>query len=235
MEEMMTIHTGFPIEALQFFKDIEKNNNKAWFEAHKEEYARSVQQPAQEFVMMLGARLQELSPGISFDLSLSGSGSIMRIYRDTRFSPDKTPYKTYLGMRLWEGPGYKDAFSGLFIWLDYNGAGIHLGQHMFSKEYLTAYRDAVADPEQGAALETALETAARHAKIGGEQYVRVPQGYPPEHPRADLLKYKALYATSERISPDTVTGPDFLPCCVSYFEDLLPLHRWMVDVGKTIG
>lgn len=230
----MTTFSGFSTETLQFFGDIEQNNNKEWFGPRKEEYNRTVQQPAQEFVLALGDRLKEIAPGISFDPSLSGSGSIMRIYRDTRFSTDKTPYKTYLGMRFWEGPDYKDLYSGLFIWLDKSGAGIHLGQHYFSREYLFAYREAVADQEHGEELERALKIAREHGKLGGEQYVRVPRGYPPDHPRADLLKYKALYATSQHIAPEIATSPAFLPHCAAFFEHLLPLHNWMVNVGRTL-
>lgn len=226
---------GFPQQAVQFFAEIAENNNRDWFEEHKEEYIRYVQQPAQDFVMVLGAKLKVIAPGISFEPSLSGTGSIMRIYRDIRFSKDKSPHKTYLGLRFWEGPGRKQAYSSLFIWLDKSGAGIHLGQHMFSKEFLLAYRNAVADPQTGAELEEALEAIRPHAEIGGDRYNRVPRGFPKEHPRAELLKYKALYASSGHISPEVVTSPDFLPGCAGSFEALLPLHNWLVQVGRMGG
>ena len=117
---------GFPQQALQFFKDIAQNNNKEWFTLHKEEYTRHVQGPVQDFVIVLGAELQALSKEMVFDPSLRGSGSIMRIYRDIRFSKDKIPYKSYQGIRFWEGPSRKEMYSGLFIWFDDSGAGLHL-------------------------------------------------------------------------------------------------------------
>lgn len=225
---------GFPQQALQFYKDIAQNNNREWFELHKEDFTRYVQEPAQDFVIVLGTKLQELSKDMVFDPSLRGSGSIMRIYRDIRFSKDKTPYKSYLGMRFWEGPSRKEMFSGLFIWLDDSGAGLHLGQHGFSKDYLTAFREAVDDPHTGSQLEQVLADAEAFAKIGGDRYVRVPRGYDQEHPRGELLKYKAVYATSARVPPEVVTSEAFLPLCLDYFKRLLPLHSWLVGVGKSL-
>jgi uncharacterized protein (TIGR02453 family) len=231
MEAKMAEFPGFPQQALQFFQEIRENNNKAWFDQHKDDYAHYVQQPAQDFVMALGAKLQEIAGGISFDPSLSGSGSILRIYRDIRFSPDKTPYKTYLAMRFWEGANRKEVYSGLFIWLDSTGAGLHLGQHEFSKEYLSAFRDAVDNPQSGAELQKALSAIQPHARIGGEKFTNVPRGFAQDHPRGDLLKYKGLHANTELIAPAIVTGEGFLPLCVDYFEKLLPLHNWLVNVG----
>jgi len=230
----MTAFPGFPPQALQFYKNIEENNNREWFGEHKEDFERYVQRPAQDFVIVLGAKLKEMRPDLAVDPSLRGSGSIMRIYRDIRFSKDKTPYKTYLGMRFWEGPSRKEMFSGLFIWLDDSGAGLHVGQHMFSKEYLNAFREAVDDVHMGKRFEDILSSAGDFAEVNGEQYVRVPRGYDRDHPRAGLLKYKSVYASSGRIAPSVVASEKFLPLCVETFQKLLPLHKWLVDVGKTI-
>ena len=84
---------GFPKEGFKFFRDIKANNNREWFQEHKQEYIDYLQDPAVAFVIALGERLKSDFPGISYDTRTNGAGSVMRIYRDIRFSKDKSPYK----------------------------------------------------------------------------------------------------------------------------------------------
>src|ERR1700754_1232645 len=90
--------TGFPIQGVTFLRDLRDNNNKAWFEEHKPTYLEVVQQPAIALVASLGQQLQSKFPDIEYDTRTNGSGSLLRPYRDTRFSADKTPYKTNVAM-----------------------------------------------------------------------------------------------------------------------------------------
>ena len=98
---------GFPENGLRFLSGLKKNNNKEWFDARKETYREGVAEPAQAFVVALGRRLQTISKGIIYDTRLNGGGSVMRVYRDIRFSKDKTPYKDWLGIFFWEGKAKK--------------------------------------------------------------------------------------------------------------------------------
>ena len=120
----MSNFTGFPKAGLQFLTDLAANNNRDWFQAHKSDFQNHIQKPAQNFVMDLGEQLQTISSQIRYDTKLSGSGSIMRIYRDIRFSEDKTPYKTHIGIVFWEGAGKKTENPGFYIGFD---ASINLG------------------------------------------------------------------------------------------------------------
>ena len=100
----MTTFTGFPQDGLQFLAELEENNERPWFEANKARFEEGLLQPAVAFVEIIGKRLQEeISAGIQYDPRTNGSGSLMRIYRDTRFSKDKTPYKTHLDGLFWSG------------------------------------------------------------------------------------------------------------------------------------
>ncbi len=81
---------GFPLEAMQFFADLEHNNNRDWFQAHKPDYQNHIIAPGKAFVLALGQRLAAISPHIQFDTRTNGAGSMLRIYRDIRFSKDKT-------------------------------------------------------------------------------------------------------------------------------------------------
>ncbi len=102
---------GFPRECVTFYAELARNNNKEWFSEHKSEFERYVMETARDFVYHMGNLLKEISPEIVADPRLDRS--IFRHYRDTRFSKDKSPYKTHLGILFWEGnrakmdcPGY---------------------------------------------------------------------------------------------------------------------------------
>ena len=98
---------GFLAAGLQFLADLEVNNEKEWFEAHKDVYQSQLLEPATNFITAVGERLQSISNQIRYDTRTNGSGSLMRIYRDTRFSKDKTPYKTAVSGMWWQGEGKK--------------------------------------------------------------------------------------------------------------------------------
>ena len=228
--------SGFPEKGLEFLTGLAENNNRHWFEAHKADYRAYVLEPAQSFVEALGERLKLLSPGINYDTRTNGSGSIMRIYRDLRFSKDKTPYNANLRVIFWEGAGKKTENPGFFFGMDAGGAGLYGGMHSFPKPMLTAYQTAVADKQLGLGLETALASLKDSGafEFGGEQYKRVPRGYDPGHPRADLLRYKGLHASSPKIEPATLVSPELVETCFEYCHQMAPLHRWLVEVSQRV-
>ena len=101
--------TGFPQAGLKFLSDLAAHNERTWFEAHKEEYQKTLLEPAQAFVVALGVRLQALSNGINYDTRTDGRGVLMRIHRDIRFSQDKTPYNTHISCLLYTSPSPRDS------------------------------------------------------------------------------------------------------------------------------
>jgi uncharacterized protein (TIGR02453 family) len=232
----MTAFTGFPPEGLEFLASLVENNNREWFEANKQTYLEYIASPAVAFIETLGDRLQFISPHIQYDTRTNGQGSLMRIYRDVRFSKDKSPYKTWVGIRFWEGAGKKTECPGFFLWFESNQAGLFTGMYGFSKEMLKAYRAAVADDELGAELELAIQAVQSTGdyKIGGEQYKRVPRGFDPEHPRAALLKHKAFYASAPRMTPAELNSSELVNICMDHCENMAPLHHWMVKVHQML-
>jgi uncharacterized protein (TIGR02453 family) len=134
---------GFPQAGLDFLDQLKRNNNRDWFNAHKQEYQKTVQQPALDLVAALGARLQEISSDLIFDTRSNGAGSLFRIQRDIRFSKDKTPYKLMVDMLFWEGDGKKTESPGMGLRITAEGGGTFTGMHHFPKPMLAAYRDAV--------------------------------------------------------------------------------------------
>ena len=226
--------SGFPEEGLQFLADLGENNNREWFNERKQTYLDSIVAPSVAFVQAVGEQLQFISPHIQYDTRTNGQGSLMRIYRDVRFSADKSPYKTWIGIRFWEGGGKAGGNPGFYFGFDATGGGLHVGMYGFDKSMLAAYREAVDDDRLGTELETALE-AVRGAdayEIRGEHYKRVPRGYEKDHPRADLLRYNALYASSPGIEPAVLGSAGLVDVVMDYCQAMASVEQWLVKVKQ---
>ncbi len=227
---------GFPDRGLKFLTGLKKNNNKAWFDEHKETYKEELVAPGQAFVVALGRKLQKISKGVIYDTRLNGSGSIMRIYRDIRFSKDKTPYKDWMGIIWWEGKERKKMENpGYYVHVDPKETFVAAGHYHFPKQFFEAYRLAILDDRKGKELDSILARMKRlkGVNIGGEQTKRVPRGYDAGHPRAELLKYRGLYVYTDAIPRKELTTPKFVDLCYKWCEKMSPLQDWMVKVAKT--
>ncbi|RJO63742.1 MAG: DUF2461 domain-containing protein [Myxococcales bacterium] len=225
---------GFPKEAVQFFVDLTAHNDKKWFEAHKTDYETFVLQPAKAFVAAVGVRLSKYAPDIQ--AIPSTNGSIFRIYRDTRFSKDKSPYKTHLGILWWEGPREKMESPSFYFQLEPPTIGLGGGVYCFSKPLLEAYREAVVHPKAGKELVKAAEKTKKEGfALGGEKYKKTPRGYDPAHSNAPYLLHDGLYAWHEEKISKAVHGPEFVDLVVERFKGMLPLHRWLLEMVKGIG
>ena len=220
---------GFPHELLRFYEDLAANNDRAWFNEHKHVYKEQVLAPAQEFVRAMGDRLRALAPDVVADTRATGSGSIFRIYRDTRFSKDKTPYKTYLSIFFWEGERKKTENSGFYFHLEPARLMLAGGLHVFPWPLLDTYRDAVVDPDHGPALVRAIEkvTASGPYQVGGRHYKRTPRGYDPEHENAEYLRYNGLWASIENDVPEELFTEECVDYCLARFRDMAPIHEWL--------
>lgn len=218
---------GFSPESLSFLARLRDNNDKAWFEAHRDEFERFIVEPARHFVVSLGERLKKIQPGLTADPRTNGS--IFRIYRDTRFSKDKSPYKSHVGMFFWEGPGSKMDNPGFYVHFEDGFFLAGEGLYMFPRRILDAYREAVARPGSGEELAGIVRDAAdRGYEVGGLHYKRVPRGYDPDHPRAELLRHNGLHVGRGGKPPGAFFSGELVSYCERIFRDMLPLHRWML-------
>lgn len=225
----MSTFDGFPQDALTFFHELVTNNERTWFDANKARFQASVQCPAQAFVEALGDRLQTIAPAIRYDTRLNGSGSIMRIYRDVRFSPDKSPYKTNMGIVWWQGEGKKTECPAFYFHLE--AGSVWMGGGLYSFPDLERYRRAVDAERTGSQLEQIVaELAANGLPIQGDRYVRTPGEYGADHPRSELLKFKGLIVSSAGMPVEVVTSPKLVQACFEVCQQMLPLHRWLVQM-----
>ncbi|MFQ5922959.1 MAG: DUF2461 domain-containing protein [Anaerolineales bacterium] len=235
MDEVQAFN-GFPPEGFRFFRELAVYNNREWFQEHKQDYIDYMQTPAVSLVVELGERLKSEFPGIAYDLRTNGAGSIMRIYRDIRFSKDKTPYKTHIGINFWEGPQKKGS-PGFHLFIDSEGAAFYGGYRVFPKEYLTAYRQAVASDASGRKLRKALDNLGKVQgfEFGGEQLKKVPPGYDKDSPRGDLLRYKGLWVKSPKLDLKTLGSSKLVDTCAADAHTMGSMHRWFAEVSKTVS
>ncbi|UCE40832.1 MAG: DUF2461 domain-containing protein [Candidatus Aminicenantes bacterium] len=223
---------GFSKETVKFFKDLKKNNTKQWFGAHKQDHVTFVMQPARAFVMDMGDKLRIQVPDIVAVPKINKS--LFRINRDTRFSPDKSPYKTNMGIFFWEGIRPRMECSGFYFHMEPNTLLLGVGLYMFPKYLFDTYRNSVVHAKYGKDL---AEIVAKIEKtkgyqIGGKHYKRVPAGYDPSHPNADLLLHNGIHVGVESTIPEEFYSRKLVNYCWQKFRPLLPLHAWLVAMTR---
>ena len=227
--------TGFRPEAIDFLAELAQNNDRAWFQPRKGDYERLLKEPMEDFV----AALAEAFQARGVPLQADPKTSIFRIYRDTRFAKDKSPYKTNVGASFpWvEGAGGDPSISHTEHG---NGAYFHMqpgesfaggGMWHPSKPLLDAFRSAILDDERR--VRTALEDPGFLAEFGPvrshETLKRVPPGFPPDHPMADLARYKNL-TFGRRLSDDEVYSPDLPDILAQAYAKATPVFRFLSNL-----
>lgn len=206
------VFTGFPVAALDFYEDLEADNSKSWWTAHKAVYDECVRAPMTEL-------LAELEPQF-------GAGKVFRPYRDVRFSKDKTPYKTHQG-------GFVDVRSGLgyYVQVDASGLFVAGGFYQHTPDRVARYRAAVDGALRGGQLEriTAdLRTAG--FEIGGDRLKTQPRGFATDHPRIDLLRHRSLTAGRAFGAPEWLATARAATEVAAAWTALTPLVEWSSDV-----
>jgi uncharacterized protein (TIGR02453 family) len=227
---------GFPESLSSFFEDLRLNNDREWFEANRARYDRDVLEPSKAFVVTMGQALRVFAPDVHAEPKVNRS--LFRIHRDVRFSPDKSPYKTNMGVWFWEGEGKRMECSGFYLHVEPPTLMLGVGIYQFPKPLLDAWRESVIHPKLGPALVEAIAQveAIRPGayKMGGQTYKRIPRDYDPDHDLADLLLFSGLYAGLEVPTPESFASPGFIDFCADHYRAMLPVHRWLKDMTARV-
>ncbi len=166
--------TGFPVAALDFYDDLEMDNTKSFWTAHKEVYETAVKQP-------MAALVAALEPEF-------GTAKVFRPYRDVRFAKDKTPYKTHQGAFVPSGPS-----TGWYVQVGAEGVRVGVGFYEASSPRLAAIREAIDDDTSGRRLQRLVRGLQRKGwELGGDTLKTTPRGYDADHPRIDLLRHRSM-------------------------------------------
>jgi uncharacterized protein (TIGR02453 family) len=224
---MSTKQPSFTPELFSFLAELRANNNREWFAANKHRYEEHVLDPALGFIEAFAPHLEKISPHFRADARPSG-GSLFRIYRDTRFSKDKTPYKTNVGIHfrheraqdvnapgfyLHLGPG--EVFAGGGIWHPPTDAATHIREAI------------VATPERWRRA-TREGAFAKRLELGGDSLKRVPSWADSAHPFADDLKRKDFFGWAQ-LSEADVVAPDFVREYAQIGLAAAPLMQFLCD------
>jgi uncharacterized protein (TIGR02453 family) len=196
---------GWPDRALDFYDGLEADNSKAYWLGHKDVYERDVKAPME---LLLGALAPEF-----------GETRLFRPYRDTRFSHDKSPYKTAIAARIGDG----------YVQLSANGLVAGTGMYDMAADQLERYRSAVAADRSGRALQGIVNTlrAARIEVTAMETLKTAPRGYPRDHPRIELLRHKGLAAMQAWPVASWLGTPGAKRRIEDLFHTSAPLLAWL--------
>lgn len=213
----------FSAATLQFLRSLKRNNRRDWFNAHRDDYEKHVRQPMAAIVERLAEDFRSFAP----ELVASPKISMYRIYRDTRFSENKAPYKTHAaavfptrGLAKHEGAGLYFHVSAEDVWI---GGGMYSPQ----PAQLAAVREHIA--ANLGQLRAIVESPAFRRRIGaleGERLTRVPRGFAKDHPAAEYLKYRHFIAGAE-FPCEFATSPRFYATMLAVFREVLPLSRFL--------
>jgi uncharacterized protein (TIGR02453 family) len=222
-----TKQASFSPELFSFLAELRANNNRDWFAANKDRYEENLLEPALAFIAAFAPRLEKISPHFRAEARPSG-GSLFRIYRDTRFSKDKSPYKTNVGIHFRHeqakdayAPGYylhigpDEAFAGGGIW------------HPDTKAATRIREAIVAEPEHWRRA-TRTGAFAKRLELGGDSLKRVPPWADPEHRFADDLRRKDFFG-STRLRKDDVVAAGFVDEYARICRAAAPFMRFLCD------
>ncbi|HTB13966.1 MAG TPA: DUF2461 domain-containing protein [Bryobacteraceae bacterium] len=174
----------FPPEAITFLKGLEKHNTRDWFQPRKEIFDTKLKEPMLAFVEAINGELLKFAP----EHITEPKKAVYRIYRDTRFSKDKTPYKTHLGAIFPRRGLGKDAAAGFYFHVSSKGVGVACGAYAPGPEQLLKVRRHIAENHK--LLRREIKGMG---SLQGSTLTRVPKGFDAEHPAAELIKMKQWY------------------------------------------
>jgi uncharacterized protein (TIGR02453 family) len=208
---------------MKFLRSLKRNNRREWFQPRKPVYEELVRRPMIELVEAVNAALAEFAPAYINE----PEAAIYRFYRDTRFSPDKTPYKTHTAAIFPRRGMRKHTGAGLYFSVSPEEIEVAGGVYMPAADELRAIRMHLL--EHASEFRRLLRKRRLRALMGeleGDQLSRVPKGFPAEHPASDLVRYKQwlLYVV---LDPPLATTPKLLPEIVSRFRVLAPLMEFL--------
>ncbi len=225
----MKNESGFPEITRSFLSALSRNNNKEWFEKNRIRFDFEFLQPAVQFVIDLGEKLTELSPNINAIPKIDKS--IFRLYRDVRFSKNKAPFKTNLGLYFWEGSGKKMECPGFYFHIEPKLFFLGAGMYQLTKDQLKKYRELVSDPAKGKELKDIISKLLKNNKyqLGGKTYKKTPRGFDPDYKYNELILHSGIYIYYESKNFDELTKKDPVNFSFTIYKETYPFHKWCVE------
>jgi uncharacterized protein (TIGR02453 family) len=215
--------TCLPAETLKFLRALKRNNRREWFQPRKAQYDAQVRAPMIAIIERLAVDMRDIAPEIVVDPKTA----MYRIYRDTRFSENKTPYKTHVAASFPSRGLPKHEGAGLYFHVAPDGVWVGGGMYAPQTAQLQAVREHIAANVKR--LRAIVESPGFRRNIGaleGERLQRVPRGFPKDHEAAEYLKYRQFLAGLE-LPPNIASSPTFYATLLTVFRQVAPLARFL--------
>ena len=220
-----TPFSAFPTEGLKFLRSLKRHNNREWFQKHKDIYEHSIKGPMEDLISALAGDFARFAP----EMVATPKASAYRIYRDTRFSKDKSPYKTHVAAIFPREGLSKHEGAGFYLHISPSELLIAGGLYMPMPEDLNAVRRRIAeDPASLRKVIGAAQFKRLFGSVDGERLSRVPKGFSADHPAADYLKFKQ-YLVARTLPATAATAPSFYRTVVETFRGMAAFIRFLND------
>lgn len=198
----------FSEDTFKFLEQLAKNNNRPWFNEHKPIYEQTVRSPALDFIEAMQPVIKKLSPNFTAVAKKTG-GSLMRVYRDARFSKDKTPYKTNIGIQFRHVAGKDIHAPGFYLHIAPNDCFLGAGIWHPDSKALSRIREMISDNPNAWKNITSHKNFKRHFELSGDSLKTYPRGYAKDHPMIHDLKRKDFIAIHP-LSREEILSPDLI-------------------------
>lgn len=214
---------GFPIEGIQFLRKLKRNNNREWFGKHKGEFQEFVKLPIQSLVAALQPEVAKFAP----EIDLNPRRSLFRIYRDTRFSKNKLPYKTHVAAVFHLKGRHWEESASYYVHIEPGEIYVGGGIYMPDGRQLKLVRQAiVADSKEFLSIVRSKSFVRRFKTLQGEKLSRTPLGFKGDEIMSEWLKFKQFY-TGVVWDEKECRSPKFVKKVVEIYRELLPLIRFL--------
>lgn len=196
--------TGIPVEALDFYEDLEADNTRSFWTAHASVYDNAVRRPVLALAEALSGEF--------------GDVHVFRPHRDLRFARDKSPYKTQQGVSV----------GGCYLQVSAAGLFVATGYYRMASDQVTRYRDAVDEERSGKPLAALVERLrGQDYMVGGDLLKTRPRGYAEDHPRLELLRHRSLVGSRDFGAPPWLSTPEAATHVAAAWRELAPLRSWL--------
>lgn len=220
-EDIYPPFSGFPPEGIKFLSQLKRHNNRVWFNQNKTRYEEFVKIPMRSLISSLKGPMSLIAP----EIEINPAKSMFRIYRDTRFSKNKAPYKTHVSA-IFHPKGHWEASAGFYIEIDPEGVYAGGGIYMPNGQQLKKIRRAIAEQsERFLAVVDGGPFKKTFGTLEGAKLQRAPLGFPADHPMIEWLKFKQFYSGVE-LKTDVCYSAKFVMRLVALYEGLYPMVRF---------
>lgn len=218
----------FTNEFLHFLRDLSANNNRDWFTANKKRYETHVKKPFEAFIEVMIDEMQQIDRNIL----ITPKEAIFRIYRDTRFSQDKTPYKTFVSAIVSSGGRNNKSTPGVYIQFSAEDARVYSGAYEVEKNELQNIRAAIAtNLKEFDALINDKNFKKKFGEVRGEKNKRIPKEFEEAAKQQPLIANKQFYYFAQ-FEPEIILNPELHKIILDHYKVAQPLGKFLWEATK---